>query len=859
MESTDIESIWLQLNFVHKSSSLLNFVYRPPNSPQSWIDAYEKQLTLAESTSYDWYAMGDYNIAFSTPNSFNNAKWSKTVQDFGLHQLIHSPTRVTKNSSTIIDHIYTTSTQNISEVIIPAIGISDHYPVTFTLSIKSVRSHSENHTSITYRSFKHFDENTFLQDVDRSNISILETVSDPNIALNIMYDILNSLLAKHAPLKSKRVKRIQQPGWYSDEVKQARNKRDHFKACQDWDQYKIWRNKCISIIRKSKKSFFNDAVKSKKDSKLLWQNIKTLSNDTNQPSTLPNSLLLGKQVIEGKQQVADALNRHFVNIANSLNKTAFDSTNFDNLKSYLDQKLLKTTFSIDFITSFEVSRLIDKLNVNKSCGIDRIGPNILKLCKTYLSQPLAALINNCISSGIFPDKLKLAGIIPLHKGGCKEDPNNYRPISLLPTLSKLIERHIANQMTEYFQTTNILNERQSGFRQHHSCQTALIRLVDSWLTAMDEGNVIGTVFLDFKKAFDLVDHKILLFKLKLYHFSDSTIQLFKSYLSNRKQLIRTDSVTSNTCSVTSGVPQGSILGPLLFLIYVNDLPLELLSETDMYADDTTLHNKGCNLSVIQSKLQSDLVTTQKWCQINNMAINPAKTTCMIIGSRQKLKFTKDLTLFVESAQIANVQSQKLLGIHIDKSLTWKIHIDKTCTKLVSKLFLLKRIQYFLTSDMKQLFYNAYITPIFDYGCVTWHKASAADINRIIKLQKRAARIVLNERRIARSSVMFKTLNWLTFTNRCKYFTALLVHKSLHNLTPTYINELIPFSRNIRYELRSKSRLDIAHIKANTNYLKKTFGYSSMEVWNQLPVDIRLLSNRNTFKTNLKTFLFSNLN
>ena len=203
----------------------------------------------------------------------------------------------------------------------------------------------------------------------------------------------------------------------------------------------------------------------------------------------------------------------------------------------------------------------------------------------------------------------------------------------------------------------------------------------------------------------------------------------------------------------------------------------------------------------------------------------------------------------------NIDNQKLLGVYIDTHLTWKAHIDTTCRKLATKLFLLKRIQYFLTPETKVLFYNAYITPIIDYACVTWQKANVSDINRIVKLQKRCARIILNASLKESSESLFKSLKWLTFPNRCKYFTGILIFKSLHNLAPKYIKERIEFTENKDYDLRSNFKKAITHKRPKTNYRKKTFTYSSMEIWDEIPVNIRLVSNINTFKATFKSFLF----
>ena len=241
-----------------------------------------------------------------------------------------------------------------------------------------------------------------------------------------------------------------------------------------------------------------------------------------------------------------------------------------------------------------------------------------------------------------------------------------------------------------------------------------------------------------------------------------------------------------------------------------------------------------------------------------MAINPVKTTCMVMGTNFKIRNSQELQLYIDKSAIRNVTSQKLLGVYIDECLTWKLHVDKTCLKLVSKISLLKRIQNFLTPEMKQLFYNAYIASTFDYGCLTWGNTNKTYVNRINKLQKRAARIILHKPMRANSMEMFKNLQWLSFQSRCKYFTGIMVFKSLHLLAPTYMIDSINacISENKCYNLRSATRNEMKHKRSQTNYLKRTFMYSSIEIWNNIPINIRALTNIKTFKVNYKTHLLN---
>ena len=375
-------------------------------------------------------------------------------------------------------------------------------------------------------------------------------------------------------------------------------------------------------------------MENRSDQKILWENLKTITYNDDPVQQIPSNLCINDTLVEGTESVINELNKHFANISDII-----DDVNFKRLESHLNEKLSGKHFDIKFVSAFEVKQIIEKLDSQKSSGCDNIGANILKLCKDFISAPTSCILNNCISNGIFPADFKKANVTHIFKGGDKSDPNNYRPISILPTVSKIFERHVANQLKNFLEKTGVLYSHQSGFREKHSCQKALIHLINTWLRDIDKGNVIGSVFLDFRKAFDLVDHEILLHKLKMYHFSDNSCKLFGSYLKDRFQMVKHGTMVSGMKPVISGVPQGSILGPILFLLYVNDLPLNLSSRLDMYADDATLHKSSSCIRQINTTLQNDLLEVQKWYVNNNMVLNPNKTTCMLIETKNRLRKT----------------------------------------------------------------------------------------------------------------------------------------------------------------------------------------------------------------------------
>ena len=392
----------------------------------------------------------------------------------------------------------------------------------------------------------------------------------------------------------------------------------------------------------------------------------------------------------------------------------------------------------------EVRNLLRKLNGRKAAGLDKIPCKLLKVAADIIAPSLTKIYQRSIISGIFPLEWKLARVTPVFKKGKMNNPCNYRPISVIPTVAKIFEKIVYDQLYNYLNENNLLTSCQSGFRSLHSTLTALIETTNNWSVNIDDGLLNGVVFIDLQKAFDTIDHSILVCKLCNYGIDQTSLRWFRSYLSDRTQKCSVNGHLSNAASVSCGVPQGSNLGPLLFLIYINDLPNCLsVASPNMFADDTNITVAADSLTELENKINLDLENLNRWLVANRLSLSVAKTEFMVIGSHQRVRASgnEEINVEISGKSITRVRKVKSLGLLIDEHLTWKDHVDETVKKISKAIGALKRVRPFISVKTALQIYHALIRPYFDYCSSVWGECSVTLCDKLQKLQNRAARVI----------------------------------------------------------------------------------------------------------------------
>ena len=404
----------------------------------------------------------------------------------------------------------------------------------------------------------------------------------------------------------------------------------------------------------------------------------------------------------------------------------------------------------------EVIELCKEIETSKSSGFDDMSSRICKDAFMVLADQLVHLFNCSLDAGVFPDAWKAAKIIPLFKGGDRESVSNYRPISLLPLRGKLLEKIVHKRISSFLEERNFLTKNQGGFRKGFSTVSTIADLTDDIFQNINKGYTTMAAFIDLKKAFDTVNFDILIRKLYKAGIRSSVLDWCVNYLTNRCQRTHVNGITSDRLSVTCGVPQGSVLGPLLFLVYINDLDAALDScKAKLYADDTVLYQSGVNVQEASGKLQTSLNKFCSWAKVNKLTINVNKTKLMVFGSRSKVKKAKDVKIYIHDILLQRVPTFKYLGLVLDQTLTYNHHLSSVIRTVLYKMTLLAKVKKYLNNKVALLIYKSMILPYLDYADVIFHKANLSFLDKLQRLQNRCLRICSGHDRLFNTNRVHK--------------------------------------------------------------------------------------------------------
>ena len=836
-------------------------IYRPPSVPMKYlVDSLNNICNQCYLESKSLYIMGDLNVNFmSSVNGLSDTltmlNLSNMIQGPTCHKNVHSPT--------LLDVFLTNCKKSVSSTFNIDIGLSDFHNVIGFATKMFVPDVGMR--KISYRSYKHYDEDLYKNDLTAAPFHICEIFDDVDDMVWVHNKLLSDIIDTHAPRKVKCTKgqtafymnnALRKEINYKAMLKRKFNKQ---KTSESWSKFKHQRNKVNKLKRVAIRSYFDRHCNTNASDKRFWQTVKPFFSNKVKDGSCQISLLdEHSNIVSDKRKVCNMFNDYFTNICDSLCESDdIKMLTFDNLINcykdhasiqQINNKLVSNLSCFDFhnVNQSDVLKKLCKIQTNKSCGFDNLPAKLIKSGAEVLCMSFTPIVNNIISTQTFPALLKCAEISPIYKKGDNLKKSNYRPVSVLTILSKIAEGMLCDQLLKHF--SDVLSKYLSAYRKGYSCENVLIKCIEDWRAALDNNEVVGTILIDLSKAFDSLPHGLLIAKLYAYGLSEQACHLIMNYLSGRCQRVKMQNTASDWQIIKRGVPQGSLMGPLLFNIFLNDIFLFFDDDVSIYnyADDNTLSYHHPNPTKVKNVLESAVNTSLQWFEDNFMEANPDKFQCMVLSRDKDI----NINFSVNGRTLNNEVCVKLLGVHIDKDLTFNYHIENICKKAAKQVNAMCRMSKYLNQISLKTVFHSFIISNFNYCSLAWHICGLMNTRKVEKLQKRALRIVYGDYSSSYEMLLRKSNSCSLYVSRLRKLIV-FVHKVLKNdckpISPGFF-EVSDHS----YGTRSCANLrqDVPKsVRFGVNSLK----HQGVIAWNAIPNNIRCKENVTDIKSSLSSW------
>ena len=845
------QSIFMKIKH-NNQYDVVGMVYRQPDTdPELFIHALQDTLDKISSLNCRFvYILGDWNLDILSHAS--NPRVQDLLSIMSEHMLyptIDKPTRATATSATLIDNIFTNNTSLLNSLIVHS-SITDHFPVISTFVSSSptprppikIQRRKIDETSL-------INLNNAIENIDWSD---MYDSTDPNICLSQLMDSLTCLFNHHCPKQEIVIKNKHQNKQYiTPGIKRSIKEKNRLqRLAAKWPitygiRFKRYRNILNKTIKNSKAQYIQSQLENASNIKQYYKTLNKILKGTSNQNNI--TLKINGTDTCDPTTVANHLNDHFASVGAKLATQVPPSTT--NFTQYMPPPSNCSLFLYP-TTPLEIKAIVSK-SKDSSPGCDEIPMSLFKNCINNLAHPLSVLTNLIFKTGIFPYAMKVAKVTAIYKSGCQNEPNNFRPISVLNSVCKIVESAISTRLVEYLESQHLLVDAQHGGRKCRSTDTALNQLLEFTYSALDSKQTIIMTFLDLKKAFDSLPHDILIQKLQFFGICGTPLKLFENYLIGRKQFVHNDHCNSALMDITYGVPQGSIIGPILFLSFINDLIYCAPAlKHILYVDDTTLYTSSRNALEAYDTMNQQLVFIGEWTRANGLTLHTAKCCYMMLSRQQPPDVVPIISL--NNQILEKVVSVKFLGIMIDHKIKWTLQTQQISNKVSKICGLIYRTRQYLTQKSLVTLYNSLIYPTLAYGIVHWGGAATSHITRVIKVQKRAIRAMFHLKTRDSTQTYFRDFNILNIQQMVIYFTAIFVHKCLFGQNC--------LSSNYTYmDHHHSTRNNHNHLispRFNTSHAQQSVLYTGCKIWNSLPRDIRDSQSIFVLKRRLKTHLLT---